>query len=108
MDCPFDILLEPLALGLHTKCGGLISDKEFVKAIERCKWRRYRRGVEVDGGGHQGIAGICKCKYISFAKDLSNIGDRKIGSMNLLGLEKEDLDVDVKKVVQVQKVVGIG
>jgi len=47
-------------------------------------------------------AGYDLIKYISFAKDLGNIGDfRKIGLINdLLGLEKEDLDADVKKVVQ--------
>ncbi len=41
-------------------------------------------------------------KYISFAKDFGDLGDyRKIGLSNdLLGLEKEDLDAGVKKIVQ--------
>jgi len=55
---------------------------------------------EVAGGNIYG--GIDLIKYISFAKDLGDLGDyRKIGLSNdLLGLEKEDLDADVKKIVQ--------
>jgi hypothetical protein len=40
-------------------------------------------------------------KYITFAEGLGNLGDfRKVVSNDLLGLEKEDLDADVKKVVE--------
>jgi len=55
---------------------------------------------EVAGGNV--YAGVDLIKYISFAKDLGDLGDyRKIGLSNdLLGLEKEDLDADVKKIVQ--------
>ena len=47
-------------------------------------------------------AGLELVKYISFAKDFGDLGDyRKIGLSNdLLGLEKEDLDADVKTIVQ--------
>ena len=47
-------------------------------------------------------AGVELIKYISFAKNFGALGDyRKIGLGNdLLGLEKEDLDAVVKKIVR--------
>jgi len=40
-------------------------------------------------------------KYITFAEGLGDLGDfRKVVSNDLLGLEKEDLDADVKRVIE--------
>ena len=47
----FDIFLEPPSL--HKKCDGLVSNKESIKALERCKWSVW----ESDCQGSQGDCG---------------------------------------------------
>ena len=40
-------------------------------------------------------------KYVTFGEGLGDLGDfRKVVSNDLLGLEREDLDADVKKIVE--------